>query len=209
MKIAIIGASGKAGSLILSEALRRGLNVTAIVRDKLKLSVYSIPVIEKNLFDLKKDDLTMFDVVINAFASPLDQVELHLSSTKHLVSILKGTDTRFISMGGAGSLYMDDTHTVQYKDTDKFFDEFKPLGNAMAVALDYLKTIDDLHWLVITPPIEFVHDAERTGKYVIEGEEMTTDSKGRSLISYSDYAVALIDEVLNNKYDRQRISVRY
>lgn len=69
MKIAIIGATGKAGKLIMEEALKRGLDVTAIVRNKSKLSNSKVKVIEKDLFDLKKDDLKDFDTVVSAFGA--------------------------------------------------------------------------------------------------------------------------------------------
>ena len=37
MKIAVIGANGKAGSLIVNEAVKRGHDVTAIVRSANKV----------------------------------------------------------------------------------------------------------------------------------------------------------------------------
>ena len=64
MKIAIIGATGKAGKLIMEEALKRGLDVTAIVRNKSKLSNSKVKVIEKDLFDLKKEDLKNLDTAL-------------------------------------------------------------------------------------------------------------------------------------------------
>ena len=69
MKVAIIGATGHAGSLILAEALNRNLAVTAIVRHPEKLEV-EVPILVKDLFELTKNDMEFFDVVINAFRPP-------------------------------------------------------------------------------------------------------------------------------------------
>lgn len=66
MKLAIIGATGKAGQKILTEALDNQLDVTAIVRNKSKLTV-DVPVIEKEITDLTSDDIKQFDVVVSAF----------------------------------------------------------------------------------------------------------------------------------------------
>lgn len=69
MKIGIIGASGKAGSLILKEALTRGHDVTAIVRDEAKVQIQGASVLEKDVFDLKSEDIKGFDVIVNAFGA--------------------------------------------------------------------------------------------------------------------------------------------
>ncbi len=71
MKVAIIGASGKAGRTILKELAERGHALTAIVRNVTRTTHDSV--LEKDAFALTKDDLSGFDVVINAFgAAPGD-----------------------------------------------------------------------------------------------------------------------------------------
>ena len=68
MKVGIIGANGKAGSLIAKEALERGLDVTAIVRNSNKVS--GLPVIEKDIMSLTYEDLKGFDVVTYRLPAP-------------------------------------------------------------------------------------------------------------------------------------------
>lgn len=92
MKIGIIGASGKAGSLILNEAIDRGHEVTAIVRDASKLTDKSVGVLEKNIFDLTSDDLKQFEVVVNAFGVPLGEEQAHVDAGHAPIEALKGTD---------------------------------------------------------------------------------------------------------------------
>ncbi|MEB6202599.1 NAD(P)H-binding protein, partial [Mammaliicoccus fleurettii] len=93
MKIGVIGASGRAGTLILKEAIDRGHQVTAIVRDKSKMKDKNIIVIEKNILDLKQDDLKQFDVVVNAFGAPLGEEQIHVDAGHVLINTLKGTST--------------------------------------------------------------------------------------------------------------------
>ena len=81
MKIAIIGANGKAGSLILKEAVNRGHEVTAIVRDASKLEDKTVAVIEKTIFDLTSNEVKKFEVFANAFGAPLGEAQAHVMRT--------------------------------------------------------------------------------------------------------------------------------
>lgn len=88
MKIGIIGASGKAGKLILKEAVKRGHEVTAIVRDAAKVQNEHVAVLEKNIFDLKSEDIKNFEVVVNAF-NARGQEHQHVEAGKVLIEALK------------------------------------------------------------------------------------------------------------------------
>lgn len=127
--IAVVAANGKAGKLIVKEAVNRGFDVTAIVRGENKTNAQHA--IIKDLFDLTADDLKGFDAVVDAFGAwAPDTLSQHSTSLKHLADILSGTDTRLIVVGGAGSLYVDPEHKTQLVDTPDFPDAFKPLAKA-------------------------------------------------------------------------------
>ena len=206
MKIAVVCANGKAGQLITKEAVNRGLDVTAFVKGENK-SVAEKAVI-KDLFDLTADDLKGFDVVIDAFGAWVPEVlPQHSTSLKHLCDVLAGTDTRLLVVGGAGSLYVNAEHTVQVMDGADFPDVFKPLASAQGKALDELRQRNDVKWTFISPAGDFQADGERTGKYILAGEELTLNSKGESIISYADYAIAMVDEAVSGTHIQQRISV--
>ena len=206
MKLAVIGANGKAGKLIVKEAVNRGLDVTAVVRgDNTTLAQ---EVLKKDLFDLTAADLKGFDVVIDAFGAWTEEtLPQHSTSLKHLCDILSGTDTRLIVVGGAGSLYVNPEHTVCVADGPDFPDVFKPLAAAMAKALGELRARRDVKWTYISPAGDFRADGARTGKYILGGEELTLNSKGESMISYADYAIAMVDEAVNGGNIQKRISV--
>ena len=206
MKIAVVCANGKAGQLIVKEAVNRGFDVTAFVKSENK-SVAEKAVI-KNLFDLTADDLKGFDAVVDAFGAWAPEVlPQHSTSLKHLCDILSGTDTRLLVVGGAGSLYVNAEHTLQVMDGADFPEMFKPLAAAQGKALAELRERNDVKWTFISPAGDFQADGERTGKYILAGEELTLNSKGESIISYADYAIAMVDEIEKGDHIQQRISV--
>ena len=206
MKIAVVCANGKAGQLIVKEAVNRGFDVTAFVKSENK-SVAEKAVI-KNLFDLTADDLKGFDAVVDAFGAWAPEVlPQHSTSLKHLCDILSGTDTRLLVVGGAGSLYVNAEHTLQVMDGADFPEMFKPLAAAQGKALAELRERNDVKWTFISPAGDFQADGERTGKYILAGEELTLNSKGESIISYADYAIAMVDEIEKDDHIQQRISV--
>ncbi|MXP75041.1 NAD(P)H-binding protein [Lachnospiraceae bacterium WCA-9-b2] len=206
MKIAVICANGKEGKLIVREAIARGADVTAVVRRENQSEATSV--IKKDLFDLTAADLEGFDVVIDAFGAwTPEALPQHSTSLKHLCNLVSGTETRLLVVGGAGSLYVTPEHTVQVMDGADFPEVFKPLASNMGKALDELRTRTDVKWTYISPAGDFQADGARTGKYILGGEELTLNAKGESIISYADYAVAMVDEALNGSHIQQRISV--
>lgn len=206
MKVAVICANGKAGKLIVKEAVERGIDVTAVVRGDNATAAKKV--LKKDLFDLTDADVKDFDVVIDAFGAwTEDTLPQHSTSLKHLCDILSGTDTRLLIVGGAGSLYVNPEHTVCVSDGPDFPDVFKPLAAAMAKALGELRERKDVRWTYISPAGDFQADGERTGEYILGGEELTLNSRGESIISYADYAIAMVDEAENGDHIQERISV--
>ena len=206
MKIAVVCANGKAGKLIVKEALNRGMDVTAVVRGENKTE--ATQVIQNDLFDLTAADLKDFTVVIDAFGAwTPETLPLHSTSLKHLCDVLSGTDTRLLVVGGAGSLYLNPEHTAQVMDGPDFPDVFKPLAANMGKALAELRERKDVRWTYLSPAGDFQAEGERTGKYILGGEELTLNDRGESVISYADYAIAMVDEAEHGDHIQQRISV--
>lgn len=206
MKIAVVCANGKEGKLIVKEAVDRGLDVTAVVRGENQSAAEKV--IQKDLFDLNVSDLDGFDAIIDAFGAwAPETLPQHRTSLKHLCDIVSGKETRLLVVGGAGSLYVDAEHTTQVMDGADFPDIFKPLASNMGKALEELRQRNDVKWTYISPAGDFQADGERTGKYILGGEELTLNSKGESVISYADYAIAMVDEVVNGNHIQERISV--
>lgn len=208
MKIAVVCANGKAGRLIVKETVAKGAEVTAFVREE-NQTVAQHTVI-KDVFDIKAADLKGFDVVVDAFGAWTEEtLPGHSLSLKTLCDALSGTDTRLIVVGGAGSLYVNAEHTATVSDGADFPPQFLPLAKAQGKALNELRERDDVKWTFISPAADFRADGEKTGHYILGGEELMLNSKGESVISYADYALALADEAFNTdgKNVGKRISV--
>lgn len=206
MKIAVVCANGKAGQLIVKEALNRGLDVTAFVRGENRSAAKQAVV--KDLFELTTADLKNFDVVVDAFGAwESEALPQHIASLKHLCDILSGTEIRLLVVGGAGSLYVNPEHSAQVMDGPDFPDMFKPLARAQGKALEELRQRSDVKWTFVSPACDFQAEGERSGKYLLGGEEVTLNARGESIISYADYAIAMVDEATCGNHIRQRISV--
>lgn len=194
MNIAIIGANGKAGKLIMDEAIVRGHQVTAIIRGEKSLNPKAA-VLTRDLFNLTYEDLAKQDVIIDAFGTwEPDTLHLHKKSLNHLTDILNGKPNRLIVVGSAGSLYLDPDHTLRLLDSSDMPEIYKPLSTAMTAAFDTLKTNISVRWTYFSPPAVFDADGARNGKYSSGTDELLVNSQGQSYLSYADGAIAIIDE---------------
>lgn len=206
MKMAVVCANGKAGRLITKESVDRGFDVTAIVRGENKSAAQKS--VNKDILDIQAKDLEGFDVVVDAFGAwTQETLNLHSTTLEILCNALSGTDTRLLVVGGAGSLYVNPEHTACVSDGPDFPDMFKPLAAAMAEALSKLRQRNDVKWTYISPAADFQAEGERSGQYILGGEELTLNERGESIISYEDYAVAMVDEIESGNHIGQRISV--
>ena len=206
MKIAVLAANGKLGSLIVKEAVERGNDVTAIVREENKTVAKKS--IKKDILDLTENDLKDYDVVITAFGAWTEEtLPLHKTTVEHLSNILANKNTRLLVVGGAGSLYTDDSLKTQLYQTPDFPASYMPVAVNMSKGLDVLRKRNDVKWTYISPAAEFEFDWERKGEYQLAGEVFTVNSKGESKISYADYAIAMVDEAEKGNHINQRISV--
>lgn len=206
MKIAVVCANGKAGKLITKEAVDRGLDVTAIVRGENKsVAPHSV---SKDIFEITREDLKDFDVVVDAFGAWIEDTIPEIpKAVEKLCELLSGSNTRLLIVGGAGSLYVNPEHTLTVADGADFPEAFKPLAAAHGMALKNLRERNDVKWTYISPAADFQAEGERTEKYILAGEELTLNDKGESIISYADYAIAMVDEITNGNHIQERISV--
>lgn len=205
-KIAVVAANGKAGKLIVEEAVQRDMDVTAFVRSE--NATVAQKAIVRDIMNLTAEDLVGFDAVVDAFGAwTPETLSQHSTTLEHLCDILSGSETRLLVVGGAGSLYVNPEHTIIVSEGPDFPEMFKPLASAMGVALADLRKRDDVNWTYVSPAGDFQFDGERTGEYILGGEELTLNERGESIISYADYAIAMVDEIESGDHMRQRISV--
>ena len=202
-KIAIIGATGRAGSQLLEEALRRGHSVTAIARNATKLGEragVATQNVDLNNAQALQDAVAGHDVVLSAAHFSTQPASVIIEPVK------KAGVKRLLFVGGAGSLLLPDGSKVI--DSPGFPEEYRPEASAGCVYLDTLRAEKDLDWSFLSPSAEFV-DGERTGKFRLGHDDLLVAEDGKSHISVADYAVAMIDELENPAHSRQRFTVGY
>jgi putative NADH-flavin reductase len=204
--IAVVAANGHSGQLIVKEALERGHDVTVFVRSENRTPAKKAVI--KDIMELTAQDLEGFDAVVDAFGAwTPETLSQHSTTLAHLSDILSGSDTRLLVVGGAGSLYLNPEHSLTVAQSPDFPEAFKPLALAMGAALTELRKRDDVRWTYISPACDFQAEGERTGEYILGGEELTVNERGESIISYADFAVAMLDEIESGNHVGQRISV--
>lgn len=206
MKVAVVCANGKAAKAIIAEAVQRGVAVKAVMKKREESLAQEVLV--KDLFDITYADIADCDAVVDAFGAwTPETLPKHGTTLKHLCDVLSGKNNRLLIVGGAGSLYVNPEHTATVAEGKDFPEIFKPLASAMAAALVELRKRDDVKWTYISPAGDFQADGERSGEYILGGEELTLNAKGESVISYKDYAIAMVDEILKGANIGKRISV--
>ena len=206
MKVAVVCANGRVGKLVAQEAVDRGMDVTAVVRDENGSAAPQA--IVKDVFDLEAGDLSGFDAVVDAFGAwTPDTIPGIPAAMKHLADLVAGTDTRLVVVGGAGSLFVDPEHTVTLDMGPDFPEDWKPLSAAHGEGLADLRSRDDVAWTYVSPAADFQADGVRTGNYILGSEELTLSQDGVSEVSYADFAIALVDELERAEHIRERISV--
>ncbi len=206
MRIAIVAANGRVGSLVAKEAVARGHEVTAVVREENKTAAQAALV--KDALALEQADLAGFDAVVDAVGGwTAETVGAIPAAAKHLADILAGTPVRLLVVGGAGSLFTNPEHTLTVADSPDFPADWKPLAAAHAEALADLRTRKDLKWTYISPAADFQADGPRTGAYDLNGEDFTPNAAGQSVLSYADFALAMVDEIERAAHVGERISL--
>lgn len=206
MKIIVIGANGHAGKLIVDEALKKGLDVTGLGRGE--NTSKALKYLKKDALELNINDLTNYDVIVDAVGGWTESTIPNITKVmKHLADILGKTNKKLIVVGGAGSLYTNKERTITVDMGPDFPEAWKPLSNAHGEGLNYLRQKQDLNWTYISPACNFDVDGAETGEYQIGGEDLILSAKGESVVSYKDYAMALVNVIISGKYNQKRISV--
>ena len=206
LKVAVIGANGKSGQALVNESLKRGFAVTAIVRGENKTKAPEA--IIKDVFALTSEDLTKFDVVFDAFGVwTIEEMPKHPEHIKHLAQILANSNTRLLVVGGAGTLFLDKEHTQMLMQSPDFPESYMPVATATGEALAEMRKHPEVKWTYFSPAADFRADGPATGKYTLGGEEFIVNSKGESVVSYLDFAQAMVDEAVANKHPQERVTV--
>lgn len=214
LKIGVIGGNGMIGQRVVREALDRGHQVTAIVRDPARvaekherLAVERGDVLDRaRIAKLAADQDVLVSAVGSARAKSPDPT-LYRKAAESLVHALRDlgeSAPRLIVVGGVGSLE-DASGKVL---VERMPPDRQPESLGQKAALDYYRTIADVNWTYFSPAGR-IAPGDRTGVFRLGEDRLIVDGNGESRISMEDYAVALIDEAERPQHTRRRFTIGY
>ena len=215
-KIAVIGATGFVGSQIVNELENRGYAVEAIVRDSSKVKTsekVTVKSVNVNNIEELSEALKGNEAVISSFNAGWNNPNIYEDFLTGSRSIEKAVEKaglkRLIVVGGAGSLYKEDN--TQFVDSPDFPEVIKPGALAARDYLNEIKNNTTLDWTFFSPALEMVpnNPGKRTGKYRLSLDTPVFDNKGVSYLSVGDTAVAIVDELEQNKFIQKRFTAAY
>ena len=210
MKVAIFGATGVIGKMILWELMDRGHEVTAVVRDPSKIEMVHERLRVEQGDLLNPDQVADFaagqEVVASAYGPKFGEEEEMLEVTRSLIEgVRRAKAGRLVVVGGAGSLLTDSGDMLM--DTPGFPEEVKPLAKAHADAYELIEA-SGIHWTYMSPAAT-ITTGRRTGQFRVGMNRVITDDIGESSISVGDFAAALVDELDDPQFIQARFTVGY
>jgi uncharacterized protein len=211
MRLVIFGASGLLGTRLVSEALARGHQLTAVARDVARIDDRGGQVATAAADVTDPGSVAAVagghDAALSAVTQH-DRPEMLVDAARGLLAGLSTAGVRrLVVAGGAGSLLVASGQRLM--DTEGFHEEWKPEAIAAAAALDVFRQADtDVEWSYVSPGA-LLAPGERTGHYRLGGDELLVDDHGKSAISMEDFAIAMLDEAENAKHPRQRFTAAH
>lgn len=203
MTIALLGASGRAGSCILHELSSRGHAVTALARDPTRIA--DLPLVKRQSVDAT--DLSALEHALSDHQIVVSAIKFRAVSPTTLIAAVKSARvSRYLVVGGAGSLLHENGDRLV--DRPDFPEAYRPEAFAGAAFLELLRAEPDLNWTFLSPAFSFV-EGVRTGSFRIGGDTALTNADGPTRISFADFAIAMVDEIEAPAHQRQRFSVAY
>lgn len=216
MKIVLFGATGNIGQRVIQEALRRGHEVVGVVRDPAAVQSPDpkVRLLRGDATDAGSVAAVVrgADAVVSAIsprpnARGLAAPSLVVAARALIAGMKQAGAKRLVVVGGAGSLEV--APGKQLVDQPEFPAAYKPEALAQRDALTFYRAeAGELDWTFLSPAAE-IGPGQRTGRYRVGGEQVLFDAKGKSTISFEDYAVALLDELEKRQHVRGRFTVAY
>lgn len=209
MRVGIIGANGKLGTLVTQECVERGHDVVAIVRSGECGTKGVKNVLKKDLFELEKEDVKDCDLIISTFGGGLNNPpEINRKAIGRLSDIVQNTETYLVVVGGAGTLFTDHLHTQRVYETKEHPDFLREISRNICLGYLEMKEKPNVNYTFVCPSLFFDFEGQKKGIYQVgTEEEVIFSSKHESRISYRDFARALADEGEDRRYKGKCITI--
>lgn len=211
MRISLIGATGSVGSRVLAEALSRGHQVTAVVRDPAKLPARpGLTVVKGDALDREGLAKKLSgDAVVTSYNPGWTEPDIRRKTVvayKGILGAVKASGVpRLLVVGGAGTLETEPGKFLV--DSPHFPKEYFEAAAGLRDVYLVLKEEKALDWTFFAPA-PMLAPGERTGQFRV-GAEKVLPGDTPAKISIEDYAVALVDELEKPVHSRRRFTVGY
>ncbi|MBO9621428.1 MAG: NAD(P)-dependent oxidoreductase [Sphingomonas sp.] len=202
MKIAVLGASGRAGSEITRELAARGHEVTAIARN-----IDAIPALPR-VAAVRGDasDPEALAGLIGGHDAVISALHFDVPAATLLEALKRAGVGRLLVTGGAASL--EAAPGVRLIDAPDFPAEWKGMAMGGIAFLDALRGEQAIDWTFFSPAA-LLFEGPRRGTYRTGADQLVTDDEGESRISFADYAIAMVDELEAHRHPRARFTAAY
>lgn len=211
MKIAVIGATGMAGSRIAAEAARRGHSVSGFSRsegsDERAPDGFASFTADATDPEAMGRIAAQHDVIVLA-TRPTPGTEDHVSSlVTTVLDAARNFGRRVVVIGGAGPLQSPDSDELVIDDQRFVSRQWRTIAQA---SVDQFNACVTHHadWTYLSPPALF-GPGIRTGAYRRGGNQLLIDVNGESRISAEDLAIAALDEIENPQLGLRHFTVAY
>ncbi|MFF2909392.1 NAD(P)-dependent oxidoreductase [Paenibacillus sp. NPDC057934] len=210
MDIVVLAASGTIGKAIVEEALKRKHQVTAAMRhpENFPFEHERLKLVAVDLLDPASVTSAVrgHEAAVSAYGPKAGEENELLAAAASLVEGLQAADMdRLVIVGGAGSLKTESGEWLM--DTPEFPEHVRPLAAAHADAYEIYRG-SDLDYTYVSPAAS-IQPGRRTGMFRIGLDRLVVDENGQSAISVEDFAVAIVDEIEEGNFSRERFTVAY
>ncbi len=213
MKLIVFGATGDVGSRVVTEALARGHDVTAAVRNEAAFA--KLPESIRPVIADATDPAALAaamesqEMAISALRSPPGREGEIVALTRSILNAASRTGLRVIIVGGAARLHLPNgsPHTV-LSDPDFLPENIVPIARASMAQWELCASETSANWTYASPSA-LLQPGQRLGAFRTGTDTLLVDEAGKSEISMEDFAVALVDEAQSTKFPRAGFTVGY
>lgn len=213
MRVVVVGASGNLGSRVVRQAVERGWDVAAVVRDAQTAASKvdgRAELAEADLFAMVPEQLSGADALVSCFGSGFANPELNETACEKYLELGRACGVRVVAVTGSGCLYADASRAELVCEQEGYSKRLAPISRYSALGLRRLDEADDVDWRLVTPGLVFdpdgpLSDADRVRLDC--SRVVCRDEEGESYSTYEDVARAMLDIAESGGYSRQLVSV--
>ncbi len=202
MNVAVLGASGRAGSEITKELVARGHQVLGIARKP--EAIPNLPGVSAKAGDAS--DPAALAALIRGTDAVISAIHFDVPAQTLLSALKRAGVGRLLVTGGAASLEV--APGKRLIDAPTFPEAWKGAAMGGINFLTALRDETEIDWTFFSPAA-LIFEGPRTGHFRTGGDQLVTDAASDSKISFADYAIAMVDELEQHRHSRARFTAAY